>query len=85
MMRHALEPLVFTTEPGPRIVALLASLAALVASETDLTADVTDGVTSGPGNQGTQATVLQAQSGGDGTQLSVPRMMSFGGNPGGTL
>jgi hypothetical protein len=78
-------PLVFTTEPGPRIVALLASLAALVASETDTTADVTDGVTSGPGNQGTQATMLQAQSGSDGTQLSVPRQMSFGGNPGGTI
>ena len=62
-----------------RIIAFLASRDALLAGQTDLTPQVTSGIQSGPGNQGTANTAhIIGQAGTAGTQLSVPRLLRFG-------
>jgi hypothetical protein len=72
----------FVLTPEPERAALFrVSLAALLAGRTHLAPEVTDGITSGQGGQaGASAatTMIQGQAGTDGTQLSVPRELSYG-------
>jgi hypothetical protein len=57
----------------------LIQLAALLASRTDLAPQVTAGVTTGPGNQGSANTAhLVGQAGTSGAQISLPRSQHFG-------
>jgi hypothetical protein len=58
--------------PQARQLAFLENLAALLASRTNLTPEVTDGITSGPGNDGSQALVFIGQSGTAGARGALP-------------
>jgi hypothetical protein len=76
MLAMALPPL-----PLPDLLTqlFLANLAMLLASRTDLTPQVTDGILSGQGNQGSASTVMNmGRAGTAGVQISVPRSQNFG-------
>lgn len=54
-----------------------ARLTALLAGVRDLT-PATDGIVSGPGNQGSANQNLAGQSGTSGVQIGLPRHLNFG-------
>jgi hypothetical protein len=63
---------------APRPAAYVAMRRAILDGQTNLTPEVTDGITSGPGNQGSGNTGLIGQAGTAGVQLSLPRSQHFG-------
>ena len=60
----------------PTVLAYLANRAALLWGQTDLGPQVTSGITSGQGNQGSSATTLnQSQAGTGAIALDLPRAL----------
>lgn len=80
--RVAAAPLL-ASPSDPCVLRYLANLRDLLAGQTDLTPDVTAGITTGPGNQGTQNTAhLIGQAGTSADRFSIPRQMHFGAGSG---
>lgn len=50
----------------------------LLASRRAVAPQITDGITTGAGNQGSSAFTFIGQAGTSGTQLSIPRNLRFG-------
>jgi hypothetical protein len=67
------------------LATLLARIAMLLASRTNLTPIVTAGIERGPGNQGSSAYHLLGQAGTGADKLSLPRTLHFGTSSGGIV